>query len=168
MIEVMASTLHPKMTVSRRIFISLLLLGLLTPSTAQPEVYKWVDENGRVHYSDTAPREDDSQTEVVELEDVVTYTHTSVYDGEWEFYKPPKHIKVVMYSTVTCGACKRAKKYFREKDIKFQERLLSNPRYKAEFDKFGGRGVPVIFINGKRMDGFSKRSFDRLYAELNP
>lgn len=37
------------------ILVSLLVAAMLAPSTAQAELYRWVDEDGEVHYSDRLP-----------------------------------------------------------------------------------------------------------------
>lgn len=37
------------------ILVSLLIAAMLAPSTAQAELYRWVDEDGEVHYSDRLP-----------------------------------------------------------------------------------------------------------------
>jgi len=65
--------------------------------------------------------------------------------------------KVVMFSTQSCGACKMAKNWFQSNGVSFVERdVNADPAARAEFDRLGGRGVPLIVINGKTSSGFSE------------
>ncbi|MFT5419606.1 MAG: glutaredoxin-like YruB-family protein [Candidatus Endobugula sp.] len=70
-----------------------------------------------------------------------------------------------MYSTAWCGYCKKARKYFTSKGIAFIEYdIEKNARAKRDYDALGGKGVPVILVGKKRMNGFSPQGFDRLYG----
>jgi glutaredoxin len=72
--------------------------------------------------------------------------------------------KVVMYSAPWCAACKGAKRFFREKGIPFREMDIQKSRLaRREFDRLNGRGVPLILVGDKRMNGFSPKSFMKLY-----
>ena len=45
--------------------LSLAVIAFLTsPQGAQAAIYKWVDENGKVHYSDKAPTDDTPQMDI--------------------------------------------------------------------------------------------------------
>jgi glutaredoxin-like YruB-family protein len=69
-----------------------------------------------------------------------------------------------MYSTAWCGYCKKARKYFTSKGIAFIEYdIEKNARAKRDYDALGGKGVPVILVGKKRMNGFSPQGFDRIY-----
>ena len=51
---------------------------------------------------------------------------------------------IVIYTTPTCGYCKRAMKHMRQKKGAFTEKDSSaNARHKSEFRAIGGRGVPI-------------------------
>jgi glutaredoxin len=74
---------------------------------------------------------------------------------------------VVMYSTSWCGYCKKARRYFKSKGIKFVERDIERSRLaKVAYDRLGGNGVPLIVVGNNKMSGFSVRKFDRLYRLL--
>jgi hypothetical protein len=47
---------------SNRYTLAICLTLLMGLSTAQAQVYKWVDENGHVHYSETKPESGKAQT----------------------------------------------------------------------------------------------------------
>ncbi len=72
--------------------------------------------------------------------------------------------KVIIFTTPTCSFCNAAKRYFREKRIKFKDIDVSRDR-KAALDmqrRTGSTGVPVILINNRPIVGFDKPKINRL------
>ncbi|WP_020410887.1 glutaredoxin family protein [Hahella ganghwensis] len=139
-------------------FVFLILLLIATSGNVLGEIYKWVDDEGNVHFSDQKP--ESSGVEEVRLE-VNTYTNvsydTSVFDTGRQ---------VVMYSTSWCGYCKMARKYFRSNGIAYTEHDIEKSQAaKREYDRMGARGVPVILVGDKRMNGFSESGFRRIYDQ---
>ena len=71
-----------------------------------------------------------------------------------------------MYSASWCVVCKRARDYFRRQGIAFAEYDIdTDPRGRREYQALGARGVPVILVGDKRMNGFSEEKFARLYRQ---
>ena len=72
-----------------------------------------------------------------------------------------KKKEVKIFTTVRCGYCKIAKKYFEEKGIRYTEYdIEKSASAKAEFKNHNGRGVPLIIINGNKIFGFNKKAID--------
>jgi glutaredoxin len=139
------------------IYISL-FYGITLPTTA--EIYKWVDESGNVHFTDSPPK--DKITEEVTLQ-INSYSSTEVttIDG---VIVPGN--RVVMYSTSRCGYCKKARRHFRKKRIAFHEYdIEKSGKGKRDFKSLKGSGVPIILFGDKRINGFSDVKFDRAYAK---
>ena len=138
--------------------IILLLFGLLLVSqAAYCEIYRWVDESGNVHFGDRKPQ--NIQTEEVKLK-INTYTSVS-YDTSIFEATPDK---VIMYSTSWCGYCKKARKYFEANSIPYTEYdIEKNRSAKRRYDLMNAKGIPVILVGKKRMNGFSERGFKRIY-----
>lgn len=156
---------HRKKSLLLLSLYSLLLLAI--NFSVQADVYKWVDESGRVHYGDKPSKREKANAEKIDAKissySSVTY---SLGEGRAENNKPPKsNQRVIMYSTAWCGYCKKARKYFKAKGIRFVEYdIEKNARAKQDYDALGGRGVPVILVGKQRMNGFSETGFDRLYG----
>jgi glutaredoxin len=71
---------------------------------------------------------------------------------------------VIMYATSWCGYCRKARNYFKANNIAFSEYdIEKDERAKKKYDALGGRGVPVILVGNKRMNGFNAQSFKRMY-----
>ncbi len=66
--------------------------------------------------------------------------------------------RVIVFSTPTCSFCNMAKKYFREKGIKFRDVDVSRDMAAARdmVRRSGQQGVPVIDIGGKIVVGFDR------------
>ena len=92
-----------------RTFLLALLVTMLYGQSAYSEIYRWKDSSGRIHFTDKKPVE--AASELIELK-VNTYESVS-YDKSTFAASS----KVVMYSTVWCGVCKKAKRYFQKNNI---------------------------------------------------
>jgi glutaredoxin len=69
-----------------------------------------------------------------------------------------------MYSAEWCGVCKRAKSYFQENAIAFNEKDIDKSgAARREFAELGGRGVPLILVGKRKLSGFSAASFEKIY-----
>lgn len=71
---------------------------------------------------------------------------------------------ITIYSTPTCVYCKMAKEYFKENNISYTEKDVSEDMdaRKEMVDKSGQMGVPVIDIDGKVIVGFDKNKIAEL------
>ncbi len=139
-------------------FLISLFLCVLFSESAFSEVYRWIDENGKTHFSDKPSTTHSS--ELVELRintyEAVTYDTSSIDVGK----------KVIMYSASWCGVCVKAKRYFKKNGIQYTEYdVEKSVKGKREFKKLGGGGVPIILVGKRRMNGFSAENFQRLYQE---
>jgi len=131
---------------------------LLSSSVSYAEIYKWVDANGKVHFSDQKSASFKSEELTLEIN---TYTNVSVDKSIYNVGP-----KVVMYSTNSCGYCKKARKYFNKNNISYTDyNIEKNIQAKRRFKKMGARGVPVILVGNKRLNGFSERGFKRIYKK---
>ena len=75
-------------------------------------------------------------------------------------------MSVKFYSTPTCGYCNIAKKYLRDRGIKYTEYNVAADHRRAMemIKKSGQQGVPVIDFNNNIVIGFNREKIDRLIA----
>jgi len=149
---------HPKI-VHVIICMSLLFIGI---NNTNAEVYRWIDSDGKVQFSDQKP--ENRQVEQLYLE-VNTYTNVTYDDSIFDTnVSGGRNKRVVMYSTTWCGYCKKARQYFEKKSIPYTEYDIDkDKRAKKQYNKMGATGVPVILVGKKRMNGFSASGFERIY-----
>ncbi|MFT4304927.1 MAG: glutaredoxin family protein [Candidatus Woesearchaeota archaeon] len=74
--------------------------------------------------------------------------------------------KVKMYTTPICFECEKAKKYFKENNIEFEEIDAIDNKEEAEkaFKKAGLKRIPIIEVGDKAFPGFDKKKIEE---ELN-
>jgi glutaredoxin 3 len=72
--------------------------------------------------------------------------------------------KVIVFSTPTCSFCNQAKRYFREKSIRFTDVDVSRDQSATRdiLRRTGQMGVPVILINNKPIVGFDRPKINQM------
>ncbi|GAB4412233.1 MAG: glutaredoxin family protein [Anaerolineae bacterium] len=72
--------------------------------------------------------------------------------------------RVIIFTTPSCPHCNHAKRYLRERGIRFRDVDVSRDPAAARdmVRRSGQQGVPVIDIGGKIVIGFNKAEVDRL------
>ena len=73
---------------------------------------------------------------------------------------------IIMYTTPTCGFCHMAKEYFKEKNLEYTTKDVTEDQeaYGEILSKSGQLGVPVIDIDGTIIIGFDKQKIDAAVA----
>ena len=128
---------------------------LLFTSISNSAIYKWTDAQGKLHFGDRKPNA--QQAEEVKLRKLSSFKSDTKADG---------NLNVVMYSAEWCGYCKKARNYFKNKNIQFTEYdIEKDPVAAKDYKSMGATGVPVILVGNKRMNGFSIKGFERIYKK---
>ncbi|MCS6948831.1 MAG: glutaredoxin family protein [Armatimonadota bacterium] len=72
--------------------------------------------------------------------------------------------RVIVFSTPNCPYCNMAKRYLRDRGIRFRDVDVSRDPAAARdmVRRSGQQGVPVIDINGKIVVGFDRAKIDQL------
>lgn len=82
-----------------------------------------------------------------------------VLSGAAEVYeKPPDQAvpQVALFSQPFCPGCEAAKDYFHTNDIPYIEfNITASTQARVTFERLGGRGTPLLLIDGQRVHGFS-------------
>ncbi|MBF0227384.1 MAG: glutaredoxin [Desulfobacterales bacterium] len=72
---------------------------------------------------------------------------------------PDPETKIIMFSANYCGYCKLAKQLFEKYKVKYIEYdVQSSEAIYKNFKALQGSGVPLIFINNTRIEGYSEQS----------
>jgi glutaredoxin len=169
------------MITSRTIVISVILMLLVyVPVTA--EIYKWVDEKGKTHFSDHPPQDTSSSGEVkviptynITPQSSPDYRRESGNPGSRSYDETPssdevqsqKQHKVELYVTSWCPYCKKARNFFLSRGIPFSEYDIEKDRNAARRKKRldSRKGVPFAVINGHKVHGFIAAAYERALHE---
>ena len=165
-----------RMAVICNLAMSLLFLCLAPQASAG--MYKIVGADGAITYSDNPPVE--SRTAKVSQIKIQSYVGpaqmgTVAAKPDWAaILKRPIAVaskpdsaasrgSLVMFSTPTCGYCKRAKAYMSAKGIAYEEVDVEQPgKGLDEYSRLGGRGVPFFVLGDKTMTGFSEERLNSM------
>ncbi|MGU9850947.1 glutaredoxin family protein [Pseudomonas koreensis] len=72
--------------------------------------------------------------------------------------------RVVLYATDWCGYCKQTKRFLDSKGIPFKEfDIEKDAEARKAYEALGGRGIPLIDVNGTLIRGFDP---DEILAAL--
>ncbi|HNR91985.1 MAG TPA: glutaredoxin family protein [Dokdonella sp.] len=64
---------------------------------------------------------------------------------------------IIMYTTQTCSYCVKARNYLKARNLAWDERDIERSEAaRKEWAALGGKGTPVIVIDGKALMGFSQ------------
>ena len=122
----------------------LLLLGiLLAASSALAQQYRWVDEKGRVHYTDTPPPASAKGAEKKNLKGNAV--------GEQQNTQLAKAIKngpVTLYTHAECkDPCQVARDVLNRRGVPFREVSVVTPQQQEELKRLSGEiTVPVMVV----------------------
>jgi len=73
--------------------------------------------------------------------------------------------RITLYSTRRCAHCHQARTWLLQRKLRFRDLDIErNARALKEYQRLGARGVPVLVINGQRVDGFDPKRIQRLLA----
>ena len=138
----------------------LFLLSWALAATAFGQViYRSVDESGRVRYTSEKPA--NAEAKVLESR-INSYGGTPTVTGQ-PSAPAAKPAEVKMYATSWCPYCKKARDYFARNGIRYTELDIEKSREaRAEYERLGGRGVPVILVGTQRMNGYSEQRLAQL------
>lgn len=129
---------------------------LCLPVEASADMYKWIDANGKVHYSDSAPPDTKSQKLDLKINSIAGPPVVSKFSGAPSATAASAQ-RVRLLSASWCGYCKRAAAYLRSRGTPFEELdVEKSSQGKREYDALRGHGVPIILVGDRRMDGYDQ------------
>lgn len=128
-----------------------LLLSLLISANAHAQLYKWVDANGKISYSDTPPP---SSVKKVE-EQTVSTTGPSTSGLPFELAEAVKASPVTLYAMPKCNSCDSGRSLLNARGIPFAEKTVSSNEDIARLHQAGGdKQLPFLTIGRSKQSGF--------------
>jgi glutaredoxin-like YruB-family protein len=161
--------------------IFVILILILTLGISSAEIYKWVDENGVTHYSDSPTQSipEPTETENDEIQSpepapaenppLPDVSHKGALDPDFFDFLDETQEDVVtvntptveIYETSWCGYCKKAKNFFRSQGIDFVVYDIEKDQQAARrmMTMTNRRAVPFVVINGQGIQGYSEQAY---------
>jgi glutaredoxin len=147
--------------ISGRIITTLCAAALAASlaTQAQTNVYRWVDKDGKVHFSDTPPPPDAKESSQKRMGSGPGDNAAQMpYLTQQAMKKNP----VTLYTSTNCGdVCQQGRELLAKRGVPFSERNAeTNPAYAQEVkDMVGKLQVPVLRVGEKHVKGYSEESW---------
>lgn len=143
-------------TVRRGAFLGLALL--LCAGSASAQLYKWVDANGKTHFSDQPPPPDAKPATIKG-----TSVGTATADMPYALATAMRNYPVTLYTTKPCGGCDMGRSYLRNRGIPFSEKTVATAEDEAKLKEMGGDGrLPFITVGSAKATGFQQNSWESM------
>jgi glutaredoxin len=129
---------------TRRLF---LFLALLASQAVLAQQYRWVDENGGVHYTDTPPPPTAKSGERKKLKGGNAIGSQTSYELEQALKTAP----VTLYSHPACkDLCQLARDVLNKRGVPFTEVSATDEAKLEQLRRVsGGTAVPVLVVGGR-------------------
>jgi glutaredoxin len=125
-----------------------MLLCISAGSASSQQIYRWVDANGRVQITTEKPP--------AGVKSSTVEPPLSSYGGTPTVSGAPR-------AADWCPYCRKAREFFARRGIRYTELdIEKSPAARAEYDRLGARGVPVILVGTQRMNGFGEERLARM------
>lgn len=127
-------------------------------ATAQAGMYRWVDQNGRVHYSDTPPPPDAAQVEQKRLQSNVVSGDALPYGVRLA----AKNFPVTLYSTRNCGKpCDDGRALLEKRGVPFKEVVVADDESREQLKRVSGSNeLPVLAVGNDVRKGYLQSAWD--------
>jgi len=124
---------------------------------AHAQVYRWLDEKGRLHAGDTPPP---SAREVEKVR--VAPTPTEPVEP-YALQIARKNNPVTLYSTPNCPLCERARQLLKARGVPFTEKSVVTDQQVEELESVVGRNaLPSLVVGTKIQDGFAESLYEAM------
>jgi glutaredoxin len=146
------SAATPGRTAMKPLLAALGLLAFLFAAAAAAQLYRWVDKDGKVHYSDTPPPSSAGKSSQLRSGGNVADSGTMPYATQ----QAAKNHPVTIYTAENCKeACADARKLLQGRGIPFREVAIADEKSREELKKVsGGEEVPVMTVGKSVTKGF--------------
>ena len=139
-------------------FILILLCCAATGLAQAGELFRWVDADGKVHYTDEPPPASAKKVEEKKLSDSVISTSELPYATQQAVKKSP----VTLYAN-NCGeSCTQAREHLTKRGIPFTSKNPQTSTVDADALKkaAGAMYVPVLVVGTSVSKGYEKGTWD--------
>ena len=142
-----------------RIFIAVTLLAAALPAAAQ--MYRWTDESGKTHYTDTPPPR---SAKGVQKKSGGAPGGSESTGAALPFavQQAARDYPVTLYTTDGCEGCTEARKFLNARGVPFREISVASEAQLAELKKaVGSNSVPSLLVGPNVVKGFEAGQYNR-------
>lgn len=142
-----------------RTVILAVLLGAAFAASAQ--LYRWTDENGRVHVTDTPPPPSAKDVRKRTLE--AAPAAASGANQPYAVQLAAKNYPVTLYTAPECALCGAARSFLNQRGVPFREVSVTSEQQAEELkNAVGSLSVPAIRVGASVEKGFEPGAYNAL------
>lgn len=139
-----------------------LLLALTAISAAAQSMYRWVDKDGKVHYTDRPP----ATAEAAQVEKKSSVLLGVDQTATYTLRKAVADYPVTLFTDKDCEPCKDARNHLNKRGVPFTEKnVYNNDDRLDELKTLIGSDklqVPVVQVGRQTLKGYQAGEWDRL------
>lgn len=136
---------------------ALAVLLMLAAATAGAQVYKWKDDKGVTHFSDTPPPA--SARQAAELKTYASGAALPVLPAALQALV--RDHPVTLYTTTECDACNLGRAQLRKRGIPYSEKTVLTAADMEALKRAGSIGrLPLLVIGSARQVGYDQATWD--------
>ncbi|MGC2520648.1 MAG: glutaredoxin family protein [Burkholderiales bacterium] len=143
----------------RILFIAAAIVAIAC-ADASAQAYRWVDKDGRVHYTQTPPPPDAKDAQKKTLRGSVVESSSLPYAAQ----TAAKDFPVTLYTSADCGApCDQARALLVKRAVPFREISVVDQQGIDEVEKIAGKNrVPLLTVGSQVQSGFLDDAYNSL------
>jgi glutaredoxin len=137
------------------------LLCAVCIASAQ-QLYRWTDEQGRVHVTDTPPP---SGAKSVQARGAAPAASAPAASERLPYavQSAARNFPVTLYTAAECGPCGEARNLLNARGVPFREVLVADEAQQEELKKaVGALAVPSLIVGGSVQKGYEEGAFHAL------
>jgi glutaredoxin len=137
----------------------MIVLLSLQPAHAD-DLYRWVDQDGKVHYGDI-PKDEDADRLNLNIYGSQAASAAADTSLSYEARQAMQHFPVTLYTTPYCAtSCKEARNYLNKRHIPFTENALNTQDDINLFrKKSGSNTIPTLSVGNDWLKGFQAQQW---------
>ena len=150
--------MNVKMTSNVRRGACLSLMMLLCMGTAGAQVFKWVDANGKTHFSDQPPPANAKPSQMKQ-----SGATTSGVALPYALATAARNFPVTLFTTDPCGGCDQGRSFLKARGIPFSERTITTEADLQKLKEAGGTGsLPFLTVGKTKSTGFQSDAWSTM------
>jgi len=144
---------------------SLIFLTVISATTAQSEILKYTDNQGKTYFVDSADKVPEPYKKQTEGQTKLP-TISKLQAREYEKITPSAETKrgqMEIFVTSWCPHCKDLESYLLSKHVHYTKYDIERDSVgKSKYDQIGVGGVPIIKVGSTVIAGFDRAQLDEI------
>lgn len=126
--------------------------------SASAQLYRWTDERGRTHFTDTPPPAAAKNVQKREPP-----PPPAAAAEPYALQQARQNSPVTLYSQPGCDPCHEARELLNARGIPFKEVSVTTPAQFEELTKAAGsNAVPALIVGSAKQQGFEQGAYERM------